>query len=324
MSIPHYYCANLKRMPRIAFSKAYQAQNFVYSFPRVSAKLCEFTYIQEGVLLEDTPEGTEMVPEGSVVVTVLGRPVRHRSDSPSFRVFEAGVIFAAPLQPMTEEAVCQWVPKAGEAIITTRITDDKVTKKLETHIKNIVRLYRSGERDRFLAMQAEILHILRILTDYAVSRAHAESVSGSCVSEYCRRTCDYVAQHLTELIREDELARQLDIAPCYLSRLFSSSMGMTLTEYIHRARLQQACRLLQESDANLQQVAEAVGFSSAKYLSRIFGRYMGMTVTEFRRVQALGNNPLQQDRDDYPHRLVITFDDQGKTVAATIDFVPGG
>jgi len=29
-------------------------------------------------------------------------------------------------------------------------------------------------------------------------------------------------------------------------------------------------------------------------------------------------------RNDYPHRLVITFDDQGETVTATIDFIPGG
>lgn len=290
-----YYRADIKRIPRISFSKGYQAQNFVYAFPKISARFCEFSYIQEGRLLEETPEGTEVIPEGSVVVTVLGRRIRHRSDSPLFRAFETGLIFASPLQPMTEDEVFRWEPKAGEAIIPTRIADEKVTKKLECHIKNTVRLYRSGARDRFLAMQAEILQILRILTDYAVAWAHAENGSGTHVSEYCRRACDYVASHIAEPIREDELAQQFGIAPCYLSRLFSAAMGMTLTEYVHRAKLQQACRLLQQSDANLQQVAEAVGFSSAKYLSRLFSRYMGMTVTEFRRVQALGQNPLPPD-----------------------------
>lgn len=288
MTTPLYYRADIRQLPKLRSIKMYREQDFAYVFPGVSARYCEFAFIQEGRLLEQTPAGTEILESGTVLATVLGRPVTHRSDSPSFQAFEGCVIFQTPLQPMTEDDVRRWVPTVGEAIIVTRIADARVTAELEKHIKAMVQQYRSGQRDRFLAVYSELLRILQIMTDYAVVRAHEENRPGSRLNEYCRLACDYVAEHPDRPIRETEIARALGISTAYLSRLFSRSMGMTLTEYIHRTKLQQVVHLLLDVGASLQQAADAVGISSTKYLSRLFRQYMGMSVTEYKKVHAQG------------------------------------
>ncbi len=288
MSAPLYYRADIRQLPQLRTIKMYRVQDFAYLFPGVSSRYCEFAFIQEGRLLEQTPEGTEILEAGTVLATVLGRPVSHRSDSPSFQSFEACVIFHTPLQPMTEDEVRRWVPTVGEAIIVTRVADAKVTAELEKHIKVVVQLYRSGRRNRFLAVYSELLRILQIMTDYAVVRAHEENSTRSRPNEYCRLACDYVAEHLDRPIREEELARALGISTAYLSRQFSRFMGMTLTEYIHRTKLQQVVHLILDVGVTLQQAADAVGISSTKYLSRLFRQYMGMSVTQYKKVHAQG------------------------------------
>ena len=285
---PLYYRADIHQLPRLSNFKMYRVQNFEYLFPPGSSRFCEFAFIQEGVLQEQTPEGTENLEPNSVISTVLGRPVIHRSSSPWFQAFEASVVFPTALQPMTEDDVRRWIPTMGEAIIVTRITDARVVAELEKHIKSAVRLYRSERRDRFLAVQCEIMHILQLMTDYAVIRAHEESSARSRLNEHCRLACDYVATHLSHPIREEDIAKTLGISSTYLSRLFSCSMGMTLTEYIHRAKLQQVCHLLLDRSSTLQQAADAVSISSTKYLSRLFRQYMGMSVTEYKKVHAQG------------------------------------
>jgi transcriptional regulator GlxA family with amidase domain len=59
------------------------------------------------------------------------------------------------------------------------------------------------------------------------------------------------------------------------SRRFRQSFGVTPTEFVMRARVEAACRRLEESRSTIEQVATECGFSSAELLRRAFHRTLG-------------------------------------------------
>ncbi|MDD3919906.1 MAG: helix-turn-helix domain-containing protein [Eubacteriales bacterium] len=94
---------------------------------------------------------------------------------------------------------------------------------------------------------------------------------------------DEIDLHLHEAIRLPDLAAHIGINPQYLSALFHKEMGVTLTEYILRRRLEAAQNMLKFSDYTCVQIAAFLGFGSQSYFIRLFKREVGMTPREYRR-----------------------------------------
>ena len=282
-----FYRASIAQMPQLTQFKSYRVSDFFYEFERKEKQnYCEFSFIQEGDLLETWNGTTLRCPAGSVHTAVLREGLVHSSDSAVYRAFEAGIAFHTPCQPMTEDEVLHWFPTPNEVLLCRQVEDPAVVAKLEKHIKAAIMSYHSGQRDRFVATKTEMMQILRIMTSHAMSRVHRKCGDQPRRKELCTYVCNYVAEQLHAPLLGQDIAGILGVSPSYLSRIFSQSMGMPLTEYIHRAKLQQVIHLILDCGADLRQAADAVGIASTKYLSRLFRQYMGMSITEYKRLHA--------------------------------------
>jgi transcriptional regulator GlxA family with amidase domain len=67
-----------------------------------------------------------------------------------------------------------------------------------------------------------------------------------------------------------------------LLRHIQSSVGMAPMAYILNWRMMKAYSLIKYSNANLEEVAEQVGFASARTLSKAFQRQFAITPSELR------------------------------------------
>lgn len=69
----------------------------------------------------------------------------------------------------------------------------------------------------------------------------------------------------------------------YLSRLFSRAIGMTITDYIHYLRVEQARVLLLEMrpKGSIQDIAEMVGYTDPSYFGRVFRRFEGVSPSDY-------------------------------------------
>jgi len=79
-----------------------------------------------------------------------------------------------------------------------------------------------------------------------------------------------------------QIARQLHITPNYLSTLFHKRTGTTFMRYLTQTRMLKAKELLTDPNVKIQQVAEQVGYSSARYFSKLFTKYVGCYPSEYR------------------------------------------
>jgi AraC-like DNA-binding protein len=98
-----------------------------------------------------------------------------------------------------------------------------------------------------------------------------------------RSAMAYLHEHFAEPISRPDLARHVGITEDYLTFCFRQELGTTPIEYLHRYRVNQAKRLLKNSQESITKIAMDVGFSDSGYFSRIFRRETGMSPEVFRR-----------------------------------------
>ena len=102
--------------------------------------------------------------------------------------------------------------------------------------------------------------------------------SQSALSSACM---EYVATHIFEKIRLDDMAQSLGYSGYYLSKKFKKETGIALKDYINREKVEYAKRLLSSTQASVMDVSERLAFSSPSYFGLVFQAQTGMTPGEY-------------------------------------------
>lgn len=97
------------------------------------------------------------------------------------------------------------------------------------------------------------------------------------------RAKEYIDQHLDQSLSIQEISRHTNISKSSLYKVFHQTLNCTVNEYIISQRLQKAEILLLTTDATLDEIAAAIGFSSADYLGHLFKEKTGQTPMQFRK-----------------------------------------
>ncbi|HEY3391372.1 MAG TPA: XylR family transcriptional regulator [Lacipirellulaceae bacterium] len=84
-------------------------------------------------------------------------------------------------------------------------------------------------------------------------------------------------------IRVSDVVRELAVARRALEQRFVRLIGRTPAAEIRRVRIEDAKRLLVESDRSIASISRATGFGHQDLFSRVFRRAVGLTPSQFRR-----------------------------------------
>ena len=112
---------------------------------------------------------------------------------------------------------------------------------------------------RHLLVESVLLAMARQLNLDSVPPASA--ISHPTVQELL----NFINRHFADDLSLDMLSSHTGLNRSYLCRLFRKEVGLTITEYINSVRIQNACRLLRESDLNITQISLHSGFNSTAY-----------------------------------------------------------
>lgn len=99
----------------------------------------------------------------------------------------------------------------------------------------------------------------------------------------------WIEQHYSEEFRLESLAGALHLSPFYLSRLFNTATGSSITQYITARRIREACLLLQTSSLSISAIGQNVGLNNPSYFNQLFKRTTGITPHQYR-LNALSSN----------------------------------
>ncbi|MBC2663807.1 helix-turn-helix transcriptional regulator [Novosphingobium flavum] len=97
-----------------------------------------------------------------------------------------------------------------------------------------------------------------------------------------RRVTSYMSLRLGEPPRINELAKLVELSPDYFSRSFAATTGMTPHEWQSNLRIEEAKRLLRESNMSMTEIAHRLAFSSSAHFSTRFRQLVGLSPSEWR------------------------------------------
>lgn len=72
----------------------------------------------------------------------------------------------------------------------------------------------------------------------------------------------------------------------YLSHTFTRYTGMTLKQYILKLKMDEANRLLYDTNLSITEVAQAIGYRDVHNFSRFYKKYTGITPSDYRKTYA--------------------------------------
>ena len=93
---------------------------------------------------------------------------------------------------------------------------------------------------------------------------------------------DHIRGHFSEALDLSALAARFFFSRSYLCRVFKQHTGITLTAYLQKVRMEEACRELIYSNRKLLEIAHNVGYSDYKAFYSVFTAHVGMRPSEYR------------------------------------------
>ena len=104
----------------------------------------------------------------------------------------------------------------------------------------------------------------------------------ACHSKEILDCISYLELHFDRRVSMDELSAALGYNKNYLSTKFTREVGISISEYLLRLRVERAKILLQNTDRSMQEICGDLGFGSASYFSAQFRRFTGLSPRDFR------------------------------------------
>lgn len=85
---------------------------------------------------------------------------------------------------------------------------------------------------------------------------------------------DYMARHIQEELRIEQIAERYNLSNRNLSRLFHAS-GIHFSSYVNHLRIVRAIELLTDGEKTMQEIAYEVGFNTPNNFNRVFKQITG-------------------------------------------------
>ena len=117
--------------------------------------------------------------------------------------------------------------------------------------------------------------------------------------DFCRRTgeaklpagvssdvfscMNYIRSHVNESISLRDLADYIQRSESYVMKRFASELGMRVSAYITKCKLEEACSMLVYTEKSLAEISAYLCFSSQAYFQNVFKKAYGITPMQYRR-----------------------------------------
>jgi AraC-like DNA-binding protein len=148
-------------------------------------------------------------------------------------------------------------------------------------LERLFRLFLEDQETGFLQPYSANLLTMLMLTE--VAQTHDEKpTSADDLNAVAAWAHTYIRMNYDRPMTASKVAEALGYNPDYLGRIYRKVYGCTLTEAIHRRRVNKACEYLLDTGMTIEQIAGKCGFSDPGYFRRVFRRYMDISPGHYR------------------------------------------
>lgn len=126
----------------------------------------------------------------------------------------------------------------------------------------------------------EVIHIhTQMVVDYT---RRMQLIRYPSASRQVTKAISYIYDHITERITINTLSQTLNTSSTYLSRIFAKEVGIPVSDFIRKQKIEYAKNLLQFTQDDMAEIAAHLSFSSQSHFIQRFREVTGMTPKAYR------------------------------------------
>lgn len=133
-----------------------------------------------------------------------------------------------------------------------------------------------------LMIKADLLHVIALIYSFGMIE-DKEITDTEKQVKAIKDSIIFIREHYKEKLYIRNLSELTGLNEQYFIRFFGSVTGVSPLDYINRYRVEQAARLLKDTDTHVYEIAEECGFHNIGNFIKIFRSVTGETPHKFRK-----------------------------------------
>lgn len=176
-------------------------------------------------------------------------------------------------------------------IMFGQVTDEPDRKKVQAFLTEAASIYNKEHSD----LNASIYNISYKSSEQILAAAKILETCTLYVllnnmislrrENFIRNLNQFLLTHLSEDLSVDRLTREFNISKNKLYDSCAKYMSTGIAEHIKNLRIKEAKRLLTETDLQIHQISDKVGFNDYNYFCRVFKKEVGIPAKKYRQLQ---------------------------------------
>ena len=240
-------------------------------------------------------------PRGRVdfqlIFIAAGKAHFHFNNDEEETIVHAGhMVLYRPKEPQKYE----YYAKDQTEVYWVHFTGNNVTNLLRSYgLTNDKRVFHCGSGSEYQYLFRAMINGLQMCQDsysemlemylrqifIKLQRHFKSSITAvnSHAAEEIDKAISYFSEHYNEPISIDDYAEQNHVSASWFIRNFRLYAGITPKQFILQKRIYNAEALLQNTQYNINEIAQIVGYDNPLYFSRIFQKAKGLSPSEYRK-----------------------------------------
>ena len=175
-------------------------------------------------------------------------------------------------------------PEEGENKSDIRL-HGRDSRGIEDLYEKMFREYHLKENGYIEILRAYVIELLiTIFRTFRKSSMLEEGID-SQRRQVIEKVMLYMKHNYTQELKLEDLSLMAFLSRNYFCKQFKDVTNMTVMEYAQKIRMEEACRLLLDTDKKVIDIISEVGYRDIKFFNQVFKRKTGMTPSEYRKAR---------------------------------------
>jgi AraC-like DNA-binding protein len=246
----------------------------------------ELTYILKGNGYRIVGNSYEQFTEGDFVLLGTNLPHTWSSKLPSEAiVIQFSKEFISPFLGLQEGQMIKDLLESSARGI--RFQADEIMSA------TMIDLAKSAGIERIMKL-ISILDILSKKPTSYIAPNTFHTISSKKSEMRINTVCVYIQHHFYKKLSLKEIADLIGLTESNFCKFFKKATGKTYSNYVNEIRINEACRMLVQTDKTIVQISFECGFETLSYFNRIFLKKMHMTPSTFKKEDKNGPKSTSQ------------------------------
>ena len=156
-------------------------------------------------------------------------------------------------------------------------------REVRTLLAQIVQACQTPRLGSQLAVKAALLGIVAVCARSGLIEGRQMRPNADYKARQLKGIVGYLGEHFAEPLTLSAVAAQFGLSPQYFSTFFRENFGRTFTQHVNSLRIEQAARLLRETDLPVMEIGFNVGFDNFSYFIKRFREVYGASPSNYRK-----------------------------------------